>query len=286
MNRYKYDAYVQEFPFLSEIFAHLREAWFEWMFTPSDLRSVRVQRFDENLLNRVLRQFRHDNDSWLTEALWAVAIGGTVQQVPVERETLLTSVDSHFRRVEEKGGRLIQALAGFEHAEFFVLTSHERTPNPGGTDHSEVVVFKPSKKFDLAEKVTEERVRSSGRGLLISRVGQDRQFVYVFEQDEQATWLYAWRQAINTALEAVNACDKYFVAGVNIYWTEAAVRMVTHERFARNPSEDSSIWAGETQRHEYTTEKFAQEHPELDALVRLMARFDRFKGKKVFPSVS
>lgn len=159
MNRFKFEAFLKEFPFLKEILEEKKRDY-------QQVDSIRVARIDENLLLRTLEEYHYDGSAGETynwEELWAVLPDGTVQVVPTQDECSSDSNYAHSQPRHEEGQPIIEALVGLEETHYLVLLERELENWPGREYVNEfnVTIYKPSRSTSLSKEIEKARRKAT-----------------------------------------------------------------------------------------------------------------------------
>ena len=159
MNRFKYQAYRQEFPFLIDIIAD------EFNLIPD---SVRVKRTDENLLKIIPRYYHHDGSMGQTEQderVHFVLTDGSIIHDAVNRSGHTSSSYAHFQTREWEGETVLEAIDRHGVAENLAFIVHDvfnLDDWEGQTYYRswEIVIYKTPKGTSFGAEIEKARARA------------------------------------------------------------------------------------------------------------------------------
>lgn len=156
MNRFKYQAYVQEFPFLQDIIGDE---------IPD---SVRVKRADENLLKVIPKYYYHNGSmgvSKLSEEVHFVLQDGSILHDAVKRSGHTSSNYAHSQTKEWEGETVLEAIDRHgvaDQLQYIVQDVFDLDDWEGQEYHRswEIFIYKPPKGTSFREEIEKARAQA------------------------------------------------------------------------------------------------------------------------------
>ncbi len=144
MNRFRYEAFLKDFPFLREILGLPEINKLDY----ASVTSMKVKRIDEHLLNRRLNECESSALSFW-QRLWVIMPDGSVKKVPV-RANIANSV---------QGESIIEAMVGFEEVTHLIfLELEDYVWDPETVQYAfQVVVYRASRETSIAGEIEKAR---------------------------------------------------------------------------------------------------------------------------------
>ena len=159
MNKFKFDVYVIEFPFLRKIIGGKNAL---------DITSIAVKRADENLLNRTPKVTYHDGGMGETncwEKVHFVLFDGSLLPEQVAPSGSRSSNYAYSQSEEWEGESVLEALSYLENPDDvqYIIWETKDYSNWSGSetvDDYHVVIYKPLKGVSFGELIEKARAKA------------------------------------------------------------------------------------------------------------------------------